>query len=128
MTVSAIRDRHVTLGCLVLLLIGMPVAYLASSPSVTAMVIVLVLSLVVMLSIMRWLVPSERAAGRAGRTALILGVAAAVFTLVFWTGLPIALGAGAIALGLSATNGPGRVGLGLGLLAALASFALLLLG
>jgi hypothetical protein len=47
------------------------------------------------------LVPRERAAGRAARTSLIMAIVAAVLIVVFWTGLPFPLAAGAVALGLS---------------------------
>jgi hypothetical protein len=83
-----------------------------------------------------WLVPRERAAGRASRSALILGIVALVTVVVFWTGLPFPLGAGAIALGLSAREaaapaagrGQATAGVALGALAVVASFVVLLVG
>jgi len=122
------RDRTVALGCALLLLIGMPVGYLSGDPEVLGLIITVVVSLAIMAAIVLRLVPHERAAGRTGRTALILGIVAVIVGVVFWTGLPFAIGAGAIALGLSGTGGRAKAGLGLGLLAVVASFVLLLVG
>src|SRR6476469_1627743 len=122
------RDRTVALGCALLLLIGMPVGYLSGDPEVLGLIITVVVSLAIMAAIVLRLVPHERAAGRTGRTALILGIVAVIVGVVFWTGLPFAIGAGAIALGLSGTDGRAKAGLGLGLLAVVASFVLLLVG
>ena len=122
------RDRTVALGCALLLLIGMPIGYLSGDPEVLGLIITVVVSLAIMAAIVLRLVPHERAAGRTGRTALILGIVAVIVGVVFWTGLPFAVGAGAIALGLSGTDGRAKAGLGLGLLAVVASFVLLLVG
>jgi hypothetical protein len=122
------RDRTVALGCALLLLIGMPVGYLSGDAEVVGLIITVVVSLAIMAGLVLRLVPHERAAGRTDRTALILGIVAVVVGVVFWTGLPFAVGAGAIALGLSGTDGRAKAGLGLGLLAVVASFVLLLVG
>jgi hypothetical protein len=84
------------------------------------------------------IVPGARRAdpARAGRTALILGVAALVLCVVFWTGLAIAVGAGALALGLSLREAPGAESVRgkatatvvLGAIAVVGSFVVLLVG
>ena len=88
-----------------LLLIGMPIAWLGEDTSTgdaIAFVVATVISLAVLALIFLWLLPRERAAGRAARTSLILAVNALVLIVVFWTGLSFAFAAGAVALGLSA--------------------------
>jgi hypothetical protein len=123
----------------VLLLIGMPVGYLPGSTSdVIGLIAMVVVTFAVMAAVLLWLVPRERAVGglRANRTALILGVVSILVGIVFWTGLPFGVGAGAIALGLSQREAPsageGRgmatAGAVLGGIAVLASFVLLLIG
>lgn len=137
---TAARDRNIAAACAVLLLIGMPVAYLTDNPS-TGDVIGLIVITAICLALIAWivfrLVPRQRAAGtdRATRTALILGVLALVACVVFWTGLPFPFGAGAIALGLSlrSASAPGGRGkstaaVGLGAFAVVASFIVLLVG
>jgi hypothetical protein len=133
-----VRDRQIAIVSAVLLVIGMPVGYLPGSTGDTIGLIVLSLvSLALLAGIVFWLVPRERAAPRpqAERTVLILGVLAALSFLLFWTGLPFALGAGAIALGLSLRDSAPAGGQGrataavvLGALAILASFVILLVG
>jgi hypothetical protein len=134
---AAGRDRSIALVCAVLLVIGMPIGYLPGSTGDTIGLIGLGLfSLALMAWIVLWLIPRERAAGRAARTALILGVLALVTVLVFWTGIPFALGAGALALGLSAretgaaSGGQGKAtaAVVLGALAVVLSFVALLFG
>jgi hypothetical protein len=98
------RDRAVAGGAALLLLIGMPVAYLGGNTS-TGDVIGLIVLTLVMLAAIAWvflrLVPRHEARpDDAMRTGLILGVVAVIAVVVFWTGLPFPLGAGAIALGL----------------------------
>jgi hypothetical protein len=76
--------------------------------------------------------PRDR--GIAGLCALLLGVLAVLTVLVFWTGLPFPLGAGAIALSLSlresvpAENGRATGAVVLGAIGVVASFVLLLVG
>jgi len=91
--------------------------------------------LAIMAALVFWLVPRERLAQqRANRSALILGIVSILVCLAFWTGLPFAVGAAAIALGLSqretATEGRGRAtaAVVLGGIAILAAFVLLLVG
>jgi hypothetical protein len=99
------------------------------------MFVAILIVLAVMAGLLLWLVPHERAVpARAGRTALILGVLSILVGLVFWTGLPFAVGAAAIALGLSQRdaggegNGMATAGVVLGGLAVIATFVLLLVG
>jgi hypothetical protein len=133
------RDRNIALVCAVLLLIGMPIGYLpGSTGDVIGLIGLSLFSLALMAWIVLWVVPRERAAapGRAARTALILGVLSLVTVLVFWTGIPFALGAGAIALGLSlrelaaasGERGKSTAAVVLGALAVVASFIVLLIG
>jgi hypothetical protein len=128
------RDRNVALASILLLLIGMPIGYLpGSTGDVIALFAMIIVTLALMAGLFLWLLPRERAAGRASRTALILGILSILVGLVFWTGLPFAVGAAAIALGLGARDsgtGDGRATAGaiLGGIAVLASFLLLLIG
>jgi uncharacterized membrane protein len=133
------RDRNIALICSVLLLIGMPVGWLpGKTGDVIGMCVISVIVLAIMAGLILKLVPRERTqdAPRANRTALILGVLSIIAGGVFWTGLPMAIGAAAIALGLSqresTPEGQGRgmstAGAVLGGIAVLASFVLLLIG
>lgn len=135
------RDRSIATVCAVLLLIGMPIGWLGGGGNSAGDVIGMLVAIAVSLALMFWLVtrfaPRMRRAepSRATRFALILGALAVIVALVFWTGLPFALGAGAIALGLSlresvAANLRGRATAAavLGAIAVLASFLLLLFG
>jgi hypothetical protein len=132
------RDRSIALISSLLLLIGMPVGWLpGSTGDAVGMIGAIVIVLAVMAGLMLWLVPRERLApARANRSALILGVLSILVGLVFWTGLPFAVGASAIALGLSQRestgDGQGRgmatAAVVLGGIAVLASFVLLLVG
>jgi|SRR5215207_1864213 len=88
-----------------LLLIGMPIAWLGENTSTgdaIGFVVATAISLALMALIFVWLLPRERAAGPAARTSLILAIVALVLIVVFWTGLCFAFAAGAVALGLSA--------------------------
>jgi hypothetical protein len=133
------RDRNIALVCAVLLLIGMPIGYLpGSTGDVIGLIALSLFSLALMAWIVLWLVPRARAGApdRAARTALILGGLSLVTVLVFWTGIPFAPGAGAIALGLSLRESPAASGergkataaVALGALAVVASFVVLLVG
>jgi hypothetical protein len=130
------RDRSIAIVAAILLLIGMPVGWLPGSTSDAVGLIVISLAvLAIMAGLVLWLVPRERLAPqRANRSALILGIVSILVGLVFWTGLPFAVGAAAIALGLSqresATEGRGMAtaAVVLGGIAILASFVLLLIG
>lgn len=133
------RDRNIALVCALLLLIGMPVAWLPGSTSdVIGMFVFIVVMLAIMAGLVLWLVPRERAqdAARANRSALILGVLSVLACGVFWTGLSLAVAAAALALGLSqretTPEGQGRgmstAAMVLGGFAALASFVVLLIG
>ena len=132
------RDRTIALVCAALLLIGMPVGWLpGSTGDVVGLIVISLVCLALMGWIVLWLVPRERAAARerASRTALILGVLAILSCLVFWTGLPFPIGAGAIALGLwlresGPAEGRGRAtaSVALGALAVVAAFVVLLIG
>src|SRR3954447_26951907 len=132
------RDRNVALACAALLLIGMPIGYLpGSTGDKIGLVALCVVSLAVMAAIVFWLVPRERMArpDHADRTAIILGIVSLLLVLVFWTGLPFAVGAGAVALGLDLREsapqedrGHSTVAVLLGALAVLVSFIVLLVG
>ena len=130
------RDRMIGAGAAVLLLIGMPVAWLTDNPStgdVIGMIVAIIIDLAVMTALFVRLLPRERAAThRTGRTALIMGIVSLLLGGVFWTGLAIAVGAPTVALALTARE-RGRsagvmVGLVLGSIAVVASFVLLLIG
>lgn len=130
------RDRNIAAVCALLLLIGMPIGWLPGSTSdVIGLIVIGLVVLAIGAALMFWLVPRERlVAARASRTALILGVLSILAGLVFWTGLPFAIGAAAIALGLSQREssaegrGMATAGVVLGGIAVLASFVLLLIG
>ena len=88
-----------------------------------------------MAGIFLWLLPRERAAGRATRTSLILAIVGLVLIAVFWTGLSFGLAACAVAIGLSARAAPqtgwqgkATVAIVLGALVMLAAFVGLLTG
>jgi hypothetical protein len=134
------RDRSVGVVCGLLLLVGMPIAYFSgdtkTGEAIACFVFIGLWLIAIALLVTRF-VPSWRARTpeRATRIALILGVLALITTIVFWTGLPFPLGAGAIMLGLTLresapanARGKATVALGLGSLAVLASFVLLLIG
>jgi hypothetical protein len=137
-TASAVerRDRSIAIVAAILLLIGMPVGWLPGSTSdVIGMIVIGLAVLAIMAALVFWLVPRERLAQqRANRSALILGIVSILVGLVFWTGLPFAVGSAAIALGLSqretATDGRGMAtaAVVLGGIAILATFVLLLIG
>lgn len=98
------RDRAIGGGAALLLLIGMPVAYLGGKTSTGDVIGLIVLTLVMLgaiAAVFLRLVPRHEARpDDASRTGLILGVIAVIAVVVFWTGLPFPIGAGAIALGL----------------------------
>jgi hypothetical protein len=127
------RERNLAIAAAVLLLIGMPVSWLPDDGA-AGLIVVSLISLGLLAADILWLVPRERAAGRASRASLILGIASVVSILVFWTGLPFALAPGAIALGLSAREaasvrrGQPTAGILLGCLALLVAFLALILG
>jgi hypothetical protein len=117
----------------------MPIGYLSGDTStgdVIGLIVLGLVSLVLIVAVETWLVPRERALppGRTARTALILGVLAVLTVVVFWTGVPFPLGAGAIMLGLSlrdsapAETGRATAAAVLGAIGVLASFVLLLVG
>jgi hypothetical protein len=132
-SVAGQHDRMIAGVAAVLLLIGMPVAWIGGKTT-TADVVGLISVLVIVLGVMAvgflWLLPRERAAShRTARTALALGVFAVITGLVFWTGVSIAVGATAIALALPIrSEGRAATGLALGAIAMVASFVLLLVG
>jgi hypothetical protein len=133
------RDGLIAGIAALLLLIGMPIGWLGNNPSTgdaIGFVVATVISLALMAGIFLWLLPRERAAGRATRTSLILAIVALVLAVVFWTGLCFGLAAGAVALGLSARaaapqaagQGKATVAIVLGALVMLAAFVGLLTG
>jgi hypothetical protein len=98
------RDQAIAGIATLLLLIGMPIGWLGSDTStgdVIGFIVFIAISLGLMAAIFLRLVPRERAAGRAARTGLIMAIVAVVLIVVFWTGLPFPVAAGAVALGLS---------------------------
>ena len=130
------RDRNIALVCALLLLIGMPIGWLPGSTSdVVGLTVIGLAVLGIMAGLILWLVPRERRAERrANRSALILGIVSIIVGAVFWTGLPFAVGAAAIALGLSQREstaegrGMATAGVVLGGIAVLAAFVVLLIG
>jgi hypothetical protein len=130
------RDRTIAGVAAILLLIGMPVAWIGGKTTtgdVIGMIVAILIDLAVMAVLFVALLPRERAAThRTGRTALIMGIVSILLGGVFWTGLAIAVGAPAVALALTARE-RGRsagvmVALVLGTIAVVASFVLLLIG
>ena len=134
------RDRMIAAAGALFILVGMPVGWLSggdnSTGDVIGCIVVALVDLALLAGLVAWLVPRERAAApaRAQRTALILAVVALVTCVVFWLGVPIAIGAGALALGVwlreTAAEGRGKatVAIVLGAFAMLASFVALLIG
>ena len=133
------RDRAIAGIPALLLLIGMPIGWLSGNTStgdVIAFVVATLISLALIAGIFLWLLPRERAAGRAARSALILAIISLVLIVVFWTGFPFGFAAGAVALGLSARSaapeaggqGKATVAIVLGALVMLLSFVGLLTG
>ena len=135
-------DRVVAAVTAVLLVVGMAIAYFTGGDTSTGEVIAFFVLTGLWLAAIAFLelrqVPSWRAGttAHAANIALVLGVLAVITVVVFWTGLPFPLGAGAIMLGLS-LRGPGpQVGGGgkataaaaLGLLGIVASFVAMLAG
>ena len=103
------RDRVIAGIAALLLLIGMPVGWLGGETStgdVIGFIVATLISLALLALVFLWLLPRERAAGRAARTSLILAIVSLVLIFVFWTGLCFGLAAGAVALGLSAREAP----------------------
>ena len=134
------RERGIAGVTALFLLIGMPIAWIGgdvSAGQVVGMIAVTIVMLAALAAIFLWLVPRERAVpGRPARAGLILGIVAVVTVVVFWTGLPFPLGAGAIALGLigreqaTPSSGQGRAtaAIALGTLAIVVAFVALLFG
>jgi hypothetical protein len=128
-------DKRIAAISSLLLLIGMPFAWLSDNPStgdVVAFIVAVLINLALMALLFTRLVPRWRAAPRTARTALIVGIVAFLLCLVFWTGLSIPVGAAAIALGLAARTGddrgPATAAVALGAFAVVASFVVLLVG
>jgi hypothetical protein len=130
---TAPHDRTIAVASAVLVLIGLPVAWLGGNTS-TGDVIGMIVAIAVVLGLMAagflWLLPRERAAShRTARTALVLGVLAVITGLVFWTGIPLAIGATAVALALPLrSEGRAATALVLGAIGLIGSFVLLLVG
>jgi hypothetical protein len=133
------RDRLIAGVAALLLLIGMPIGWLSGDTSTgdaIAFVVALLISLGLLAAVFLWLLPRERAAGRAARTSLTLAIVSVVLLVVFWTGFCFALAAGAVALALSARDagpeaggrGKATVALVLGALVMLVAFVGLLIG
>ena len=133
------RRRKIELGALVLLLVGLPVAYLGGGDDeVVGLIVVGVVCIVLLAFLFERLVPSFEAEGGAAtlaRNALLFSIVAAVLVLVFWTGIPIVLGAAGAEMGIAARNrsavaasGQVTAAIGIGTFAAVATFVLLLVG
>ena len=136
---AARRDRGIAAAGALFLVIGIPVGWLSgggnSTGDVIGCIVVTLVCLAILAWMVLWLLPRERAAApaRTQRTALILGGLALIACVVFWTGLPIPIGVGALALGLSLREAPasrvkGTVAAALGAFAMVASFVALLIG
>jgi hypothetical protein len=127
------HDRAIAAVAAVLVLVGLPFAWLSGSTS-TGDVIGMIVAAIVVLALLAvgflWLLPHERAASyRTARTALVLGVLAFVTSLAFWTGVPLAIGATAVALALPLRgDGRARAGLVLGAIGLIGSFVFLIVG
>jgi hypothetical protein len=133
------RRRAIELGALVLLAVGLPIAYLSGSgDDVTALVIVGVVALLLTVALFERGVPhfeAESGAATLARNALIFSVVGLVLLLVFWTGLSIIMGAVGVELalaargrGVAADSGKATAALAIGAFAAIASFVAMLVG
>jgi hypothetical protein len=129
------RDRTIAGIAAVLLLIGMPVGWIGGKTTtgdVIGMIVAILIDLAVMTALFVRLLPRARAGERPALTTLILGILSILLGGVFWTGLAIAVGAPAVALGVWVRERAGgrmaMVGLVLGAIAVVASFVLLLIG
>ncbi len=118
------------------MLVGLAVGWLPGSTlDVFEMLGVIAVSFIVMAVLLLRVVPRERLVpARASRSALILGIVSIVAVYAYWTGVPFAIAAAAIALGLSqresGASGQDRVmamaAVALGVLSVVASFVILL--
>jgi hypothetical protein len=132
------RERRIAGIAVLLMLIAMPIGYLpGTTGEVIGGIVLTLLSLAVTAAIFLWLIPRQREPdARPTRIALILGIVAIVTVLVFWTALPFAFGAGAIALGLigwdigalTGRQGHSTAAIVLGALAIAIAFVALLFG
>ncbi|MEA2405606.1 MAG: hypothetical protein QOE08_2253 [Thermoleophilaceae bacterium] len=133
------RRRAIELGALVLLAVGLPIAYLGGSgDDVTALVIVGVIALLLTVALFERGVPhyeAESGAPKLARNALIFAVASLVLLVVFWTGLSIIIGAVAVELGIAARNrrvaadsGKAIAAISIGAFAAILAFVAMLVG
>jgi hypothetical protein len=128
------RERQIAGITILLMLIG----YLpGTTGEVIGGIVLTLVSLAVMAAIFLRLIPRQHEPdARPARVALILGVVAIVTILVFWTALPFAFGAGAIALGLigrdigaaTGRQGHSTAAIVLGVLAIAIAFVALLFG
>ncbi len=132
---AAPHDRMVAAVTAVLLLIGMPIAYLSGNTStgdVIGLCAMLIVSFGVMAAGFLWLLSRQRAGEHSARTALVLSLVALLTGIVFWTGVPAALAASAVALGLTARAGASNkratAAVVIGAIVIVASFVLLLVG
>ena len=135
------RNRLIAGITAVLLVVGMAVAYFTGGDTTTGEVIGFFVLTALWLAAIAFLalrqVPAWLAGAndRAGTIALVLGVLAVITVVVFWTGLPLPLGAGALMLGLALRDSP-PAGVGgkanaaaaPGAFAIVASFVVLLVG
>ena len=103
------RRRAIELGALLLLLVGLPIGYLGGGEEENGDVISLIVVGVVCIALLVVLFErglprfeSEEGSGTLARNALIFSIVALVLVIVFWTGLPIVLGAVGLSLGLVA--------------------------
>jgi hypothetical protein len=135
------KEHLLAAAAAVLLIAGMvPAWFGGDDEEVWGFVVFVVLSLLLLGLLLFRLLPRRRAAPGPGnppaRAGLVTGVLAVLTIAVFWTGFPIALGAGAVALGLAGREraaAEGRGGLAtaavaLGGVAAIGGFAILLTG
>jgi hypothetical protein len=133
------RRRAIELGALVLLAVGMPIAYLSGDdPETTGLIIVGLVDLVLLFALFERGIPRFEAENRAGtlaRDALIFSIVSLVLLPVFWLGLPIVIGAVALELGLVARDrrrtgdeGKATAAAVIGALAVVLSFVALLVG
>ncbi len=136
------RSRAIALGALIFILVGLPIGYLGGGDDengdVVSMIVVGVVLIAILLVLFLRFVPrfeSEAGTDTLARNALIFSIVALVLVVVFWTGLPIVLGAAGLELGLVARErgrpsdqGRATAASVIGALAAVRAFLGLLLG
>jgi hypothetical protein len=105
-SIRRLTPPQLLVGAAALIVVGLAFAYLSvvgdEDADVVGFVIVTLVAIALSAFLVLWLVPREEAqpgVHRPARTALILGIAAFVTLIGFWTGLPFVFGVPALYLG-----------------------------